>query len=174
MYIPLYQNRQCVSKPPRTNSICPEKRFCFSFMLLVGIQFKKAFHDHRAKVQRQDTSTWKKKYNLSNEQKHKWYVSFWLIVYLWFYVPFKNFSLIWRRHHSRWRAAKFRLDAHCRWAGMYLYRATPAMTQDLGFSSFIQRTEAVLQSPIITHEGMWRVYSNPDPHRLSLWSFFAS
>jgi hypothetical protein len=31
-----------------------------------------------------------------------------LIDYSWFYVPLKNFSLIWRRHHSRWRAAKFR------------------------------------------------------------------
>jgi hypothetical protein len=26
----------------------------------------------------------------------------WLIGYLRFYVPLKNFSLIWRRHHSRW------------------------------------------------------------------------
>jgi hypothetical protein len=31
-----------------------------------------------------------------------------LIDYLGFYVPLKNFSLIWRRHHCRWRAAKFR------------------------------------------------------------------
>jgi hypothetical protein len=30
-----------------------------------------------------------------------------LIDYLLFYVPLKNISLIWRRHHCRWRAAKF-------------------------------------------------------------------
>jgi hypothetical protein len=29
--------------------------------------------------------------------------------YLRFYVPLKNFSLIWRRHHCRWRAANLRL-----------------------------------------------------------------
>jgi hypothetical protein len=32
----------------------------------------------------------------------------WLIEYLVFYVPLKNISLIWRRHHDQWRAAKFR------------------------------------------------------------------
>jgi hypothetical protein len=32
----------------------------------------------------------------------------WLIDYLRFYVPLKNFSHIWRHHHCRWRAAKFR------------------------------------------------------------------
>jgi hypothetical protein len=35
-------------------------------------------------------------------------MSIWLIDYLRFYVPFKNFSLIWRPHQCRWRAAKFR------------------------------------------------------------------
>jgi hypothetical protein len=29
------------------------------------------------------------------------------IDYIGFYVTFKNFLLIWRRHHYRWRAAKF-------------------------------------------------------------------
>ena len=42
----------------------------------------------------------------------------WLIDYLWFCVPLKNISLIWRRHHCRWRAAKFRpmLGAQGLWA----------------------------------------------------------
>jgi hypothetical protein len=31
-----------------------------------------------------------------------------LINYLLFYVPLKNISLIWRRHHCQSRAAKFR------------------------------------------------------------------
>jgi hypothetical protein len=81
----------------------------------------------------------------------KWYqlylhscglLSLWLIDYLRFYVPLKNISLIWRRHHCRWRAAKFRpmLGAQGLWAGRDLYRATPAVTRDLGFSGLIQRT----------------------------------
>jgi hypothetical protein len=59
-----------------------------------------------------------------------------------FYVPLKNFSLIWRRHHCRWRAAKFRpkLDAQGLWAGRDLYRVTPAVTRGLGLSSLIRRT----------------------------------
>jgi hypothetical protein len=66
----------------------------------------------------------------------------WLIDYLGFYVPLKNFSLIWRRQHCRWRAAKFRpmLGAQGLWAGRGLYRATPAVTRDLGFSGLIRRT----------------------------------
>jgi hypothetical protein len=58
-----------------------------------------------------------------------------LIDYLLFYVPLKNFSLIWRRHHCRWMAAKFRfmLGAQNLWAGRDLYRSTPAVTRGLGF-----------------------------------------
>jgi hypothetical protein len=65
-----------------------------------------------------------------------------LIDYLRFYVPLKNFSLIWRRLHYRWRAAKFRpmLVAQGLWAGRDLYRATPTVTWDLGFSGLIRRT----------------------------------
>ena len=66
----------------------------------------------------------------------------WLIDYLRFYVPLKNFSLIWRRHQCRCRAAKFRtmLVAQGLWAGRDLYRATPAVTRGLGFSGLIRRT----------------------------------
>jgi hypothetical protein len=49
----------------------------------------------------------------------------WFIDYLLFYVPLKNFSLVWRRHHYRWR-------------GIF-YRATPAVTRGLGFSGLIRR-----------------------------------
>jgi hypothetical protein len=65
-----------------------------------------------------------------------------LIDYLRFYVPLKNFSLIWRRHHCRWRAAKFRpmLGAEGLWAGRDLYRATPAVSRGLGFSGLIRRS----------------------------------
>jgi hypothetical protein len=66
----------------------------------------------------------------------------WLIDYLQFYVSLKNFSLIWRRHHCRWRAAKFRpfFGAQGLWAGRDFYRATPTVTRDLGFSGFIRMT----------------------------------
>jgi hypothetical protein len=52
------------------------------------------------------------------------------------------FSLKWRRHHCRWRAAKFRpmFGAQGLWAGRDLYRVTPAVTRDLGFSGLIQKT----------------------------------
>jgi hypothetical protein len=66
----------------------------------------------------------------------------WLLDYLRFYVPLKNISIIWRRHHCRWRAAKFRpmLGVQGLRAGRDLYRATPAVTRDLGFSGLIRRT----------------------------------
>ena len=66
----------------------------------------------------------------------------WLIDYLLFYVLLKNISLMWRRHHYQWRAAKFRsmLGAQGLWAGRDLYRATPAVTRGLGFSGLIRRT----------------------------------
>jgi hypothetical protein len=72
-------------------------------------------------------------------------IIFWadrLIDYLRFYVPIKNFSLIWRRHHYQWRAAKFRpmLGAQGLWAGRDIYRATPTVTRDLGFTGIIRRT----------------------------------
>ena len=62
-----------------------------------------------------------------------------------FYVSLKRFSLIWRRHHCRWRAAKFKpmLGARGLWAGRDLYRATPAVTRGLGFSGLIRRTAPI-------------------------------
>jgi hypothetical protein len=77
------------------------------------------------------------------ETERKWIgLIDWLIDYLLFYAPLKNISLIWRRHHYRWRAAKFRpmLSAQGLWAVRELYRATPAVTQGLGFSGLIRRT----------------------------------
>jgi hypothetical protein len=54
----------------------------------------------------------------------------------------KNFNLIWRRHHYRWTAAKFKhiLGAQGHLAGRDLYRATPAVTRSLGFFAPIRRT----------------------------------
>jgi hypothetical protein len=58
------------------------------------------------------------------------------------YLRFNISLIIRRRHHCRWRAAKFRpmLGAQGLWAGRDLYRATPAVTRDLGFSGLIRRT----------------------------------
>jgi hypothetical protein len=88
-------------------------------------------------------------------------LSLWLIDYLLFYIPLKNISLIWRRHHYRWRAAKFRsmLGAQGLWAGRDLYRATSAVTRDLGFSRLIR-----MKWPLTICKGMQIIYSYPDPH----------
>jgi hypothetical protein len=83
-----------------------------------------------------------------------------------FYVPLKNISLIWIRHHYWWRAAKFRsmLGAPDLWAKRDLYRATPAVIMGLSLSGLIRRTAST--SHFSWHYGMWRTYSNPDTHRL--------
>jgi hypothetical protein len=62
-----------------------------------------------------------------------------LVGYLLFYVPLKNFSLIWSCHHYRCRAAKFRpmLGTQGLWAGRDLFRASLEVTWGLGFSGLI-------------------------------------
>ena len=35
-----------------------------------------------------------------------------VFVCLWFFVPLQNFSLIWRRHHNRWRAENLNYARH--------------------------------------------------------------
>jgi hypothetical protein len=99
------------------------------------------------------------------DKAYGWLID-WLIDYLRFYVLLKNFSLIWGRDHCRWRAAKFRpmLGAQGLWAGRDLYRATPAVTRDLGLSDLIRRTAPY--SRLLRHtrgcEGSILI-SNPDP-----------
>jgi hypothetical protein len=81
----------------------------------------------------------------------------WLIDWLFTVLhSLKNFSHIWRRHHCRWRAAKFRpmLGVQGLWAGSDLYRATPAETRDLGFSGLIRGTAP---------------FSCPFPRGLTIW-----
>jgi hypothetical protein len=83
-----------------------------------------------------------------NRENHIYMCLYWLIVVL---RPLKNFSLIWRRHHYRWRTAKFSpmLGAQGRWAERDLYRTTPAVTKGLGFSGLIRRT--ALFSRLVRH-----------------------
>jgi hypothetical protein len=88
-----------------------------------------------------------------------------LIDYLLFSVPLKNSSLIWRRHHYRWRAAKFRpmFGAQGLWAGRDLDRATPTVTRILSFFRSHSKDHPI-RLPLMTHKGMWRSFSSPDPH----------
>jgi hypothetical protein len=53
------------------------------------------------------------------------------------------------------------LGAQGRWAGSDLYRATPAVTRDLGFSGLIRRTAPFRR--LSRHTRGWN-NSNPDPH----------
>jgi hypothetical protein len=88
----------------------------------------------------------------------------WLINYLLFYVPLKNFSLIWRRHHYRWRAIFMPpLGSQGVWASRDLYRATSAVTSTGPRFFRSPSKDRPIQSPLTTHKGMWRVYSNPVP-----------
>jgi hypothetical protein len=78
------------------------------------------------------------------------------INYLLFYVPLENLSLIWRRHHCRWRAAKFRsvLGVPSHWTERGLHRATPDVTQSLVISGLTRRT--TLFSRLLRHaRGCW-------------------
>jgi hypothetical protein len=93
-------------------------------------------------------NTFDKRYHTRCSRARKVFVTFsisehWgLFVYLLFYVPFEDFAFIWRRHHYRWRAAKFRpmFSAQGYWGGRVLYRATPAVTRGLSLSGLIRRT----------------------------------
>ena len=87
---------------------------------------------------------------------------------------------MWKRHHCRWRAAKFRpmLGAQGLWAGRDLYRATPTVTSRLPpFRCLLRHTRRCWESILtqvhmgtIGHvwKGMLRTYSNPDPQE---WNY---
>jgi hypothetical protein len=47
-------------------------------------------------------------------------------------------------------------------AGRDLYRVTPAMTRGLGFSGLLEGPFHLIA--LTTYKGMWRTYSNLDPH----------
>jgi hypothetical protein len=92
------------------------------------------------------------------------------------------FTYIWRRHHYRWRVAIFRpmLGAQGLWAGRDLYRATPAVTRDLGFSGLIRRCPPLLLYPSLgKFTGLrytrlwWILYINTSRWSLRLcWRIF--
>jgi hypothetical protein len=82
-----------------------------------------------------------------------------LIDYILFYVPLKNLSLIWRNHHYRWRAVKFRpmLGAQGLRAGRDHYCATLA-----SFFRSHPKNRPHSVASYNTQKGMWRTYSNPN------------
>jgi hypothetical protein len=57
-----------------------------------------------------------------------------------FYVPLKNFSLVWLIDYIRLRLRPAQESLTCMETSRDLYRATPAVTQDLGFYGLIRRT----------------------------------
>jgi hypothetical protein len=120
------------------------------------------------------TKHFERVWNKSDHILKRWI--FWkmklIIHYLRFYLPLKNISLIWRRHHCRWRATKFRpmLGTLGLWAGRDLYRATPAVTWGLGLCGLIRRTAKFsrllrhawgcggpILTRILTVTGKWKV-----------------
>jgi hypothetical protein len=61
------------------------------------------------------------------------------------------------------------LSAQGLWAKRHVHCATPAVTRGLSFSGLIQR---IIQSPVTTHKGMWRIYYKPDPHGFRFKTIF--
>jgi hypothetical protein len=76
----------------------------------------------------------------------------WLVDYLRFYVPLKIFFTL------LWRAAKFWPLSRERSLSCHIYCDT-----GLSFSCLFRRT-APIHSPLMTHNGMWRIYCCPDLH----------
>jgi hypothetical protein len=108
----------------------------------------------------------------------------WLIIVL---RPAQEFFTNMETSPLPWRFAKFRpmVNAQGFWAGRDLYRATPAVTRELGFPGLIRKTAPfsrllrhtrgygksitrILTGPhsvaFYDTQGMWRTYSNPYPH----------
>jgi hypothetical protein len=93
-------------------------------------------------------------------------ILYWLIDYLWFYVPLKNFHL----HGDvtiAVKGCKFRamLGAQGLWAGSRERSLSCHTCCDTGPRFFRSHPkDRPIQSPLTTHKGMWKIYSNPDPH----------
>jgi hypothetical protein len=87
---------------------------------------------------------------------------FYLFIYC-FTPRFTFFSLMWRRHHYRWRAAIFRpmLGAQGLWAGRDLYHTIPAVTRGLGFPCLIRRTASFCR--LLQHARGAKDLFYPDP-----------
>jgi hypothetical protein len=95
--------------------------------------------------------------------KMDWLID-WLLDYLRFYVPLKNISLIWRRHHCCEGLQNLGLCSTLKafeHGGIFF---VPHLLRH-GASVFLVSSEgSPIQSSITTHKGIWRTYSNPDPH----------
>jgi hypothetical protein len=157
-------------------SICEEIITCCGLQFDISI-YRRRFIYHKWSFSfictcRFDTS------QLTGNKRHyeKFHICFvysyllidWLFIV---YVPLKNISLIWRRHHYRWRIANLRLmlGAQGLWAGRDLYRATPAVTRDLDFSESHPKDRPI-QSPLIRHtRGCGSILTRILTGQLSFW-----
>jgi hypothetical protein len=90
----------------------------------------------------------------------------WLNGNLLFYFPLKNISLIWRRHHYRWRAENFLgLCSALRTFEQGRISLSCHTCCDTGPQFFLSHPkERPILSPFMTHEGIWRIYSTTDPY----------
>jgi hypothetical protein len=90
---------------------------------------------------------------------------FCLFVYLLFYVPLKNFSRIFygdvtivgERLQNLGLCSALRAFEQ---GGIFI---VPRLLWH-GASVFPVSSEGLIQSPLTTHKGIWRTYSNPDPY----------
>jgi hypothetical protein len=90
-----------------------------------------------------------------------------LQIYMIIYTFAKKSEGLWiiRRHHYRWRAAKFKpirsaLRALSREGSLSCHTCCDTGPRFFRFHP----KDRPIQSPLTTHKGMWRIYSNPDPH----------
>ena len=83
-----------------------------------------------------------------------------LFVCLEFFVPLENFSLIWKRHHCRWRAANFTYARHS-WPLMFMMAVYDGhLRGPVTLSPIAERLVVKLSLPVFT---TW-VYSDRGSH----------
>ena len=99
-----------------------------------------------------------------------------LFIYLGFFVPVENFSLIWRRHHYRWRAANvdvysvfmaieqwgFFSMPHLMWHGPTLYSCH--LRGPMTLTSVAERLAVELSLPVFRTQICRYRGCNPDIH----------
>jgi hypothetical protein len=122
----------------------------------------------------------------------------WLIDYLLFYTLLKNLSFIWRRHHYRWSAAYLDpcsalrtfekrgisfIVPHLLWHEASVFPVSSKWpphsvasytTQGDVENQFLPgSSQFPIQSPLTTHKGVWKTFSNPDPHGWwDIWNLY--
>ena len=108
-----------------------------------------------------------------------------VFIYLGFFVPVENFSLIWRRHHYRWRSANvdvysvfmaieqwgFFSVPHLRWHGPTLYSCH--FRGPVTLTPVAERLAVELSLPVLTSKVCRRWDSNIQPSACETNALFA-